>query len=49
MLDSGTNVIVIPLIKVMTEEQTMCFLVGYNKAEGLIVSQLCTERRPYLV
>ena len=49
MLGSGANVLVIPQIKGMTGERTMCSLVGENKTERLIVSRLDTEKRFYLV
>ena len=49
MLDSGANVMVIPRVTGMTGERTMCSLVGDKKTEGLIVSQLYTETRSYLV
>ena len=38
MLDSGVNVMVVPWVKDMKGERTMCSLVGDNKTPGLIVS-----------
>ena len=35
MLDSGANVTVVPLVKGMTSERTMCSLVRDNKAKAL--------------
>ena len=49
MLDSGANVMVVPLKKGMIGDKTMCSLVGDNKTQGLIISRLYTEARTYLV
>ena len=49
MLDSGANVMVVPLMRDMKGDKTMCSLVGDNKAQGLIISRLYTETRTYLV
>ena len=49
MLDSGANVMVVPLMRDMKGDKTMCSLVGDNKAQGLIISRLYTETRAYLV
>ena len=49
MLDSGANVMVVPLMRDMKGDKTMCSLVGDNKRQGLIISRLYTETRTYLV
>ena len=49
MLDSGANVMVVPLMRDMKGDKTMCSLVGDNKTQGLIISRLYTETRSYLV
>ena len=49
MLDSGANVMVVPLMRDMKGDKTMCSLVGDNKTQGLIISRLYTETRTYLV
>ena len=49
MLDSGANVMVVPLMRDMRGDKTMCSLVGDNKTQGLIISRLYTETRSYLV
>ena len=49
MLDSGANVMVVPLMRNMRGDKTMCSLVGDNKTQGLIISRLYTETRTYLV
>ena len=49
MLDSGANVMVVPLKEGMIGDKTMCSLVGDNKTQGLIISRLYTEARAYLV
>ena len=49
MLDSGANVMVVPLTRGMKGDRTMCSLVGDNKTQGLIISRLYTEARTYLV
>ena len=49
MLDSGANVMVVPLMRDMRGDRTMCSLVGDNKTQGLIISRLYTETRSYLV
>ena len=36
MLDSGANVMVVPLMRNMKGDKTMCSLVGENKTQGLI-------------
>ena len=45
MLDSGANVMVVPLMRAMKGDKTMCSLVGDNKTQGLIISRLYTETR----
>ena len=40
MLDSGANVMVIPKMEGMVGDETMCSLVGDNRAFGLIVSRV---------
>ena len=47
--DSGANVMVVPLMRDMKGDKTMCSLVGDNKTQGLIISRLYTETRTYLV
>ena len=49
MLDSGANVMVVPRVKGMEGDKTMCSLVGDKKTEGLIISRLFTETRSDLV
>ena len=49
MLDSGANVVVVPQMRDMKGDKTMCSLVGDNKTQGLIISRLYTETRTYLV
>ena len=49
MLDSGANVMVVPLMRDMKGDKTTCSLVGDNKTQGLIISRLYTETRTYLV
>ena len=49
MLDSGANVMVVPLMRDMKGDKTMCSLVGDNKTQGRIISRLYTETRTYLV
>ena len=49
MLDSGANVMVVPLMRDMKGDKNMCSLVGDNKTQGLIISRLYTETRTYLV
>ena len=44
MLDSGANVMVIPRMEGMVGDETMCSLVGDNRATGLIVSRLYIGR-----
>ena len=44
MLDSGANVMVVPLMRDMKGDKTMCSLVGDNKTQGLIISRLYTKR-----
>ena len=40
MLDSGANVMVVPLMRKMQGDKTMCSLVGDKKTQGLIISRL---------
>ena len=49
MLDSGANVMVIPRMEGMVGDETMCSLVGDNRATGLIVSRLYIGTKSYLV
>ena len=49
MLDSGANVMVIPKMEGMVGDETMCSLVGDNRATGLIVSRLYIGTKSYLV
>ena len=49
MLDSDANVMVVPLMRDMRGDRTMCSLVGDNKTQGMIISRLYTETRSYLV
>ena len=49
MLDSGANVMVIPKMEGMVGDETMCSLVGDNRATGLIVSRLYIGTKLYLV
>ena len=49
MLDSGANVMVIPRMEGMVGDETMCCLVGDNRATGLIVSRLYIGTKSYLV
>ena len=49
MLDSGANVMVIPKMEGMIGDETMCSLVGDNRATGLIVSRLYIGTKSYLV
>ena len=49
MLDSGANVMVVPLKEGVIGDKTMCSLVGDNKTQGLIISRSYTEARTYLV
>ena len=49
MLDSGANVMVIPKMEGMVGDETMCSLVGDNRATGLIVSSLYIGTKSYLV
>ena len=49
MLDSGANVVVIPRMEGMVGDETMCSLVGDNRATGLIVSRLYIGTKSYLV
>ena len=49
MLDSGANVMVVPLKGGVKGDRTMRSLVGDNKTQGLIISRLYTEARTYLV
>ena len=49
MLDSGANVMVVPLMRNMQGDKTVCSLVGDKKTQGLIISRLYTETRTYLV
>ena len=49
MLDSGANVMVIPRTEGMFGDETMCSLVGDNRATGLIVSRLHIGTKSYLV
>ena len=42
MPDSGANVMVVPLMRDMKGDRTMCSLVGDNKTPGLIISRLCS-------
>ena len=49
MLDSGANVMVIPRMEGMVGDETMCSLVGDNRATGLIVSRLFIGTKSYLV
>ena len=49
MLDSGANVMVIPKMEGMVGDETMCPLVGDNRAAGLIFSRLYTGTKSYLV
>ena len=44
MLDSGANGMVIPKMEGMVGDETMCSLVGDNRATGLIVSRLYIGR-----
>ena len=49
MLDSGANVMVIPKVEGMVGDETMCSLVGDNRATGLIISRLYIGTKSYLV
>ena len=49
MLDSGANVMVIPKMEGVVGDETMCFLVGDNRATDLIVSRLYIGTKSYLV
>ena len=40
---------VVPLMRDMKGDKTVCSLVGDNKTQGLIISRLYTEARTYLV
>ena len=49
MLDSGAHVMVSPKMEGMVGDETMCSLVGDNRATGLIVSRLYIGTKSYLV
>ena len=40
---------VVPLMRDMRGDKTMCSLVGDNKTQGLIISRIYTETHTYLV
>ena len=48
MLDSGANVMVTPKMEGMIGDETMCSLVGDNRATGLIVSRLYIGTKSYI-
>ena len=44
MLDSAANVMVVPPMRDMKEDKTVCSLVGDNKTQRLIISRPYKER-----